>query len=730
MKRATLSIFLSLSLIFVLSAGSETLDQHFDKARKMLNTGRYDDAAKEFESVAKLSFNDKKIQQNAVYWIGQCHFKAGRYDEALSTFRKIIYDYPNSEIVPVTRLMMAQAEKEKENKREENKVVSDNGVITDPKSGVKYTRIKTFEGKDDIIQFNTGLNLSPNGKFLLSNNLIIPMDGGESFDLVDSLKMPLCRATWSPDGEKMVFYSGGIWLVPVSSKTGHPTGPAKKIVEGAYWYQSNVSWSPDSEKIAFEIADENARGDIYTFSIKDGKLLKITDSPEREYYPSWSPDGKNIAYGSKYNSIWLITAEGGQGKKIADSVGKANPLWIPDSKWIFCNAGTKLQFFRLADNYRLDLDISKIAGDFLSWSKDGRKMLFYQPSYDYKSTLKVVSSSGGPYMELGRQLTLWMFDQWSSDSKMIITRGENKDGDITLWIVPLSGDAPFTLEMNVSVAGKIIPCTVSPKAEKLAFVIHRDDGKEDLWMVPISLKDGKTTGLAVMAFSGWNHSGGYNVITSWSPDETKLAVINDGDVWVASDSGSKPIQLTKTSEIESRPGWSPDGKNIAYIRYPNTGAANLCVIPASGGESRKLLENCSAFAWSPKGKSLAVFSEAKISVISLSNGKSGIILDLKEIGADDVWELCWSTNAQSITFVCRKKGGDDSNRLFMVPAKGGKATELASDDKGDKYSLHWSPDGKWIGYNSDGFVKTRPEGVIWEADITGFLNKAEKKEGR
>jgi len=62
-----------------------------------------------------------------------------------------------------------------------------------------------------------------------------------------------------------------------------------------------------------------------------------------------------------------------------------------------------------------------------------------------------------------------------------------------------------------------------------------------------------------------------------------------------------------------------------------------------------------------------------------------------------------------------------------VPARGGKWTELAAADLGDKYSLDWSPDGKWIAYNSDGEAKTRPEGIIWELQVDSFLKNAAAK---
>jgi len=52
---------------------------------------------------------------------------------------------------------------------------------------------------------------------------------------------------------------------------------------------------------------------------------------------------------------------------------------------------------------------------------------------------------------------------------------------------------------------------------------------------------------------------------------------------------------------------------------------------------------------------------------------------------------------------------------------------LATDDTGGKYWLYWSPDGKRISYNSDGYVKLRTA-AIWEADVSELLSGMEKEQ--
>jgi len=706
---------------------------HFEKAIELLKQENYQEAIVEYEKVIKL-LPKSKIAQDAQYWIGQSYFRMGQLDEALSIFEKLIEDYPGSAIAPVTQLMMARVQQEKENKklRAKSDATSDKKVIIDPKTGVKYTKTKTFTGKKDVIEYvPSHICLSPNGKFLLYHKLVIPLKGEEPFDLVD---MPAECGIWSPDGKKVAFYSeGGIWVIPVSPETGRPTGPSKKLIDGNHWYQSPVSWSPDSERIVFKRGDKETQSDIWTLSVKDGTLTQITDDHIWKGHALWSPDGKTIAYVCRDFKIWLVSTKGGKPRKIID-YGRPYS-WSPDGKWIFFYRGLKPHLFRVADERVFDIAPPDEVGNFFSWSSDGKKMLFYRPSYDYTVILKVVSASGGPSFQLGRELELWpYFHFWSPDSKMIITEGGDSE-DTTFWMIPLAGGEALQLELDVSVVDKLQRRSMSPDCERLLFLVDQGDGTQDLYVVPISLEDARTNGPAVLVFSGWDSLSGLRLRTqwniSWSPDGRKLAVVNWGDIWITSAKEGKPVRITKTPEHEAWPVWSPNNEMIVYTVNTGEGEQILKVIPASGGEAKKILDTSdhSMYAWSPNSKELAVISKGMISAISIAGGNTRQILDLKHQGLveDHTWGLCWSPDGKHLAFMSHKEM-DEPTGIFMVAVEGGKFIELAADDHSWKDRFFWSPDGKWLSFYSDGFVKTRPEGTIWEVDVKKLLSKGKKEQ--
>ena len=718
-------------------------DQHFKKAINLLKQTQYQDAIAEYEKVVSL-VPDSEIALDARYWIGQSYFQMGKHDEALSIFQKLIQKYPGSAIAPVTHLMVARVEKDKEisKARAKREASSDIKVIVDPETGAKYQKIGSLTGGKDVVDHAWALKLSPNGKFLLYENLVIPLNEEEPFDLVD---MDAWRGIWSPDGKKAAFYTreGPLWIVPVSPETGQATSPPKKLIDIKFGWQGHVSWSPDSEKIVFFGTDGKFKGNIWIISIEDGALTQITDDPVFEMNPIWSPDGKTIAYNKSRSEIWAVSPDGGNPRKIID-VGRGSPVaWSPDSNWLlFLAPGFKYRLYRFADGRVFDINTPDgWFRAFFSWSPDGKKMLFYRSSYEYSCVLRVVSTSGGPSFELGRELKLWPYvHYWSPDSKMIITKGgypiepENSD-DLAFWMVPIAGGEARPIELDVSGVSKPQPHSLSHDCKKLLLFEIQSEDKEDLYVVPVSLKDARPTGPAIMVFKERDKkSVGYGRRDewAWSPDGKRLALVHGGDIWVTSADKGDPVNITQSLEHESFPVWSPDGRMIAHmVRYDEKGgdAQSLHVIPASGGKATKILSmsvrvaDKEGYDWSPDGKELAVISEGKLSVVPISGGKAREIFDLAQFGIERVIALSWLPDGKRFAFIGEK---EDECRMFMISEKGDKITELAADDNNWKDWLYPSPDGKWISYDSEGEVKVRSEGTYWEVKLEELV-RAKKK---
>lgn len=729
-------------------SSDEIAGQHFKKAIDLLKKTQYQDAIAEYEKVINL-LPDSEIALDARYWIGQSYFRMGKYEEALSFFQKLMQEYPASAIAPVTQLMITRVEKDKERRkaRAKSDAFADLEVIVDPKTGVEYHKIGSLTGRKDVVVNASGLQLSPNGKFLLYENLVIPLNEEEPFDLVD---MDAKRGTWSPDGKMAAFYTkeGPIWVVSVSPETGRAIGPPEKLIDFKYGFQGPVSWSPDSEKIVFFGTNGEYQGDIWTISVKNGTLTKVTDDPIFEFSPLWSPDGKTIAYNKSRSEIWAVSPDGRNPRKIID-VRRGSPVaWSPDSNWLlFLAPEMKYRLYRFTDGRVFDIDQPIGFQAFFSWSPDGKKLLFYRSSYEYTCVLRVASTSGGPSFELGRELQLWPYVHfWSPDSKSIITEGgypittENRNA-LGFWIVPLAGGEAREIKMEIPSVRKPQPRSLSPDCRRLLFFEEQGEGKEDLYVVPVSLDDARPTGSEVKVFEGRDKKlvgFGRRDEWAWSPDGKKLALVHSGDIWVTSIDKGVPLNITQSSQNESFPVWSPDGRMIAYTTVPDEEEKErtLQIIPASGGEAKEIsdmsfrTQGKEGFDWSPDGKNLAVISDGKISVVPISGGKAREVFDLKkELKIRRVQSLSWLPDGKHFAFIGETEeeyGG--RNRIYLVSEKGDKVIELAADDNNWKDWLYPSPDGKWISYDSEGEAKVRSEGTIWEVDVEELIKAKQKQE--
>jgi Tol biopolymer transport system component len=695
---------------------SSLAERQFAEAVLLLKRENFSDAIAAYEKVIQL-MPESPIAQDARYWIGQTYFRMGKYDEALSVFKKLLKDYPGSPIVPVTQLMVSRAEQEKEAKKTElnREAALDKSVIVDPKTAVEFKRIHVLTGKSDIIEGVVD-SLSPNGKFLLNAMTIIPLDGTEPFALQ---RVKGLRGTWSPDGKMAAYYSeNAIWIVPVSPESGRPTGPSKKLLDGKYMYQYPVSWSPDSAKMAIHGTDDKTGGDLWIFSIKDATLTQLTTDPGFESNACWSPDGKTLAYMTREatQEIRLVPAGGGESEKIIGMEYGRLHSWSPDGTWLAYDDRQSLHIYRLADKRVFSIDSPDDVGRFFSWSRDGKKMLFYRPSYDWRSTLRIASIFGGPSFQLARNSELWPYRQfWADDSDKIVTI---RAGDSQFVIVPLSGGEPIPIELNISSQGKFAPLLLSPERERLLFSVELENENEDLYTVPVSLEKACVTGSPVLVFKDWNRRK-TSLQAAWSPDGRSIALRHKGEIWVASSQGEKPVQITETSgKAGGSPQWSPRGDKIAF-----TSSTRLMVVPASGGEPTTLSTPFKSWCWSPDGKALTVVSDKKMSVIPLDGGKAKEILDLENKGfTGRFWELKWLPDGKHVAFLGEQvKDKGNSSQIYIASIETGEITELAADDKSWKDGFYLSPDGKWVSYYTDEFIKTRPTSSIWEVKVEDLI---------
>ncbi|RLD88092.1 MAG: hypothetical protein DRJ29_17585 [Bacteroidetes bacterium] len=696
-------------------------EQHMKEGNELFKMWEYEDAIKEYEDAITLRPNTL-LAMNAQYSIGHSLYRAGKYEDAFATFTNLVEANPESNIAPVTELMLSQVQyaMEKDNNQGAALINPDEDTFVDPETGITYTKINAFVGKNDLIRYTTGWSgISPDGRFLVFENKIIPVDGSDPFALVEK---DAFRIVYSPDMQKAAFYAdSAIWMVPVSPETGQSAGPPVILVKGNYKFQHPISWSPDGEKIAFSRRDKIITDNIWTISISDGELKPVSNFEGHEQSPVWSPDSKNIAFVNN-RSIFLFSTESNETKMIIEN--GLLPVWSPDGKWLIYTIAGASNLYSMDRHKSYKIKSPDQVSDFIGFTPNGRKMLFYRPSYEEVWQFKAVSTSGGPSFSPAPNDHVYDA-RWSTDGKVILALSKTKNGDYIFKSIPIDGGDPLPIKIDLTnLKGDPFPVRGSPDLSKLTFWISRDDNSIDLYLAPLSIEKASTTGPARLIFEGWS-GGPYSTSFSWSPDGSNLALIHEEDIWIVPLEGGSPLQITNTPEHELWPNWSPDGKMIAYLTISKDKRI-AHVIPATGGISKITHNDIVTGNWGPDSKSVAILSNGEISVISLTGEKLRHIVALKDLGLDDSSSPKYSPDGKQIAFF-----GNSGTKsiIYLYSLEDEKFTRLAEENPDTpKYALEWSPDGKWLSYQTSEEEKIRPESTMWEVDFEEIKQKLLSRE--
>jgi dipeptidyl aminopeptidase/acylaminoacyl peptidase len=228
-------------------------------------------------------------------------------------------------------------------------------------------------------------------------------------------------------------------------------------------------------------------------------------------------------------------------------------------------------------------------------------------------------------------------------------------------------------------------------------------------------------------------------------------------IWVAATDGSFNVQYTQGEKSCTSPAFCPAGKCLAFLSKRNN-KTQVWIMRVNGGEAQQITEadeDISSFKWAPDGNRIAyVMQDPETSMEKeQKEGKSDVILidqnykyrhlyvidmekdkegklNMKQLtgGAFSVYDFDWSPDGKFIAFA--HVPDPTINTLFIsgdisvVPSDSGEIRKLVSWEGRDN-SPHYSPDGKWIAFVSNG-GKPEPTGLGDVFIIPAFGGKAKK----
>ncbi|MCU0391547.1 MAG: protease, partial [Thermoflexibacter sp.] len=261
----------------------------------------------------------------------------------------------------------------------------------------------------------------------------------------DVMPMRLQNASLSPTGKRAVFeYRGDIFTVPKEN------GEWRNLTQTSGVADRYPTWSPNGQQIAW-FSDESGE---YQLVIADQlgqnkKNISIAN-PSFFFNPTWSPDGKYIAFTDTHYNLWYVDVAKGTSKKIdtdryAHPDRTLNPKWSPDSKWI--------AYVRLLDN-------------------------------QYKA-VKVHQVESGQTYQLTDGLADAITPVWDESGKYLYFLASTDYGLNTGWLDMSSFNMPVTRGLYVIVLSKNDPSPLLPKSDEEE---KKKDDKKDSVKVSIDMQ--------------------------------------------------------------------------------------------------------------------------------------------------------------------------------------------------------------------------------------------------
>ncbi|HEU4388569.1 MAG TPA: PDZ domain-containing protein, partial [Blastocatellia bacterium] len=261
---------------------------------------------------------------------------------------------------------------------------------------------------------------------------------------------------------------------PVSIDLAGDLAEVRPRSEKVARYVSRARLSPTGVRALFE-----ARGEVFTVPAEKGDIRNLTrtgGAAERD--PSWSPDGKRIAYFSDESGEYALhlRSQDGMGEPERINLGSPptfyyTPVWSPDSKKIaYTDKRLGVWFIDLETKIPTRVDTDFYDGPRrvveLAWSPDGRWIAYTKQLRNYLRVAMVYSLETNTRHQLTDGMSDVAFPAFDKDGQYLFFTASTDFGLTVGWRDMSSIARPVTRSVYVVVLGKDLPSPLEPESDE------------------------------------------------------------------------------------------------------------------------------------------------------------------------------------------------------------------------------------------------------------------------
>ncbi len=351
----------------------------------------------------------------------------------------------------------------------------------------------------------------------------------------------------------------------IASKPNAQVEPRSLTVEKLYMTRQigRPTWSPDGKSIAF-VSNMSGRNNIWVVSAEGGFPTQLTVSDQRQTGIAWSPDGKWIAYQSDYDGdeqwdISMVSPKTGKVVNLTQTreIAEMNPTWSPDGRYLAYEVKPKSSAAVEIDVY--DMVMREV------------KHLTSNTPQD-KRNVNPIWSKGGKYIVYTQEQAK------GTDSNVFIANVES--GKNTL-LTPHQGEKLYSAN---DVAAPI------PDSEQILITSDAANGYENVGLLMLGRRDDLAS-IKWITQDKWEMRG-----HEFSPDGKRVIfsanVDGNEDIYLydlaTSKSTALPIPKGLNEPAGGHSAFTPDGTRLLYYHNGPTAPGDLWVYHLASGNSQQI----------------------------------------------------------------------------------------------------------------------------------------------